>query len=85
MVQKHDPAYHAARLLYFRECRARIIATESEEEREARRAAARRRRLKHYEAQRVIKECVQFDMKKTAPERSGSDGPEAIPPNEARC
>ena len=51
-VRKLDPEYHAAGLLYFRERRARIVATETEEERHARRAAERVRRVKHYEAHR---------------------------------
>ena len=88
-VRKLDPEYHAARLLYFRERRARIVATETEEERHTRRAAERVRRVRHYEAHRGeaarIKECVQIEEKNTDPEGTGSDGSEDLQETAARC
>ena len=88
-VRKLDPEYHAARLLYFRERRARIIGTETEEERHTRRAAERVRRVRHYEAHRGeaarIKECVQTAEKNTDPEGTGRDGSEDLQKTAANC
>ena len=88
-VRKLDPEYHAARLLYFRERRARIVATETEEERHTRRAAERVRRVKHYEAHRGeavrIKECVQNEEKNSDPEGTGSNGSEDLQETAASC
>ena len=88
-VRKLDPEYHAARLLYFRERRARMVATETEEERHTRRAAERVRRVKHYEAHRreaaCIKECVQTGEKNIDHEGTGSDGYEDLQETAARC
>ena len=81
-VRKLDREYHAARLLYFRERRARIVATETEEERHTRRAAEQVRRVRHYEAHRGeaarIKECVLTAEKNTDPEGTGRDGSEDL-------